>query len=257
VIGRNFARGLADATIGLVFDSRSWVIRHKSEPRPLRFPAEVRVPETKRHLKLRTLLFSIAEHELASRASIGSDQFVYYDASDPRKCLAPDLFVRLGQPDTPFPIWKTWEHGAPELCVEVVSDSDAPDLAWEHKLARYHALGASEVVRFDPDLAGGDQLRIWDRVEGDLVERVIDSSATPCRVLGLFWVVVPALGFPATLRLSRDPEGQSLLPTAEETEAAARATEVTARKEAEQRLAEAREELERLKKEFATRTSSK
>jgi hypothetical protein len=248
---------LAEATIGLVFDSRSWVIRHKSEPRPLRFPAEVKVPETKRHLKLRTLLFAIAERELASQASIGSDQFVYYDASDPRKCLAPDLFVRLALPDTPFPIWKTWEHGAPELCVEVVSDSDAPDLAWEQKLARYHALGASEVVRFDPDAAPSEQLRIWDRVEGDLVERLIDTPSTPCRTLALFWIVVPALGFPAALRLARDQEGRQLLPTAEEGEAEARAMEASARVTAEQELAEARDELARLKRELEARSAPK
>src|SRR6185436_14279822 len=99
----------AEVRLGLVIDSRSWAIRHKCDPRPLHFPAELQVPERKRHLKLRTLLFAIAERELASQASIGSDQFVYYDASDPRKCLAPDLFVRLARPDTPFPIWKTWE----------------------------------------------------------------------------------------------------------------------------------------------------
>ena len=29
-------------------------------------------------------------------ATIRSDQFVYSDASDPRKCLAPDVFVKLG-----------------------------------------------------------------------------------------------------------------------------------------------------------------
>jgi hypothetical protein len=222
------------------------------------------VPETKRHLKLRTLLFTIAERELASEASIGSDQFVYYDAADPRKCVAPDLFVRLARPDTPFPIWKTWEHGAPELCVEVVSDSDAPDLAWEHKLARYHALGASEVVRFDPDASPSEQLRIWDRVDGDLVERFIDAPATPCRTLGLFWLVVPALGFPAALRLAHDPEGRRLLPTAEEAEAgarkaesAAREAEATARAQAEKELAQARDEVARLKRELAARSTPK
>jgi Putative restriction endonuclease len=251
---------LAEVKLGFVVDSRVWNIRHKSAPRPLRFPAEVQVPETKRHLKLRTLLFAIAERELASQASIGSDQFVYYDAADPRKCLAPDLFVRLACPDTPFPIWKTWEHGAPELCVEIVSDSDAPDITWEHKLARYHALGASEIVRFDPDAAPSEQLRVWDRVEGDLIERVVEGAATPCRTLGHFWVVVPALGFPAALRLSRDPEGQHLLPTAEEGEAAAREAEAAAREaeaaaraSAEQELARARDEVARLRRELASR----
>src|SRR3954469_16052708 len=104
--------------------SPTGAIRYTRDPRPLHFPAAVEMPETKRHFKLRTLLFAIVERELAASASIGSDQFVYYDAPAPRKCVAPDLFVRLGRAASPFPIWKTWELGAPELGVEIVSASD-------------------------------------------------------------------------------------------------------------------------------------
>jgi hypothetical protein len=40
-------------------------------------------------------------------------QIVYFDASDPARCLAPDLFVRTGVPDAAFGSWKVWERGTP------------------------------------------------------------------------------------------------------------------------------------------------
>jgi Uma2 family endonuclease len=185
------------------------------------FPVEATVPETKRHLKLRTLLFQILEHALADRASIGCDQFVYWDASDPRVCLAPDAFIRLGEPDTLFDSWKTWERGAPELAVEIVSEFDTSERSWETKLGRYRQMGVRELVRFDADASPAEQLRIWDRVDGDLVERVVEGpGGASCPTLGLFWVVTPAEGMPTALRLARDPQGEQLLLTrAEELEA--------------------------------------
>ena len=77
-------------------------LRYVRPPVPLVFPSEQEVPETKRHLKLRTLLFELLELAFAERAAIGCDQFVYWDPTDPKACLAPDAFVRLGQPDFLF-----------------------------------------------------------------------------------------------------------------------------------------------------------
>ncbi|MBI4700318.1 MAG: hypothetical protein HY744_03970 [Deltaproteobacteria bacterium] len=77
-------------------------LHYRRAPRPLVFPTEAAVPETKRHLCLRMLLFEILRRALADRACVGSEQFVYYDASDPSRCLAPDVFVRTGTPDFAF-----------------------------------------------------------------------------------------------------------------------------------------------------------
>mgnify|MGYP001604782412 CR=1 FL=1 len=214
--------------------------RYLRAPRALRFPDEAVVPEGIRHLKLRILLFRILELSHSECAIIGSDQFVYFDASDPSRSLAPDVFVRLGGPMTSFVSWKTWERGTPELAVEIVSDSDAPEPRWEEKLARYHAVGVQELVRFDPDAPAGTRLRIWDRVEGDLVERAVDGDAAQCNGLGLWWVGCPALGREATLRLSRSADGSDLLPLPEEAEAQARQAESQAR-QAEARAREAAE----------------
>ncbi|MCK6588711.1 MAG: Uma2 family endonuclease, partial [Polyangiaceae bacterium] len=97
------------------------------------FPDTAEVPESKRHLELRTLLYLVLgtfRHE----HSIGCDQFVYWDPTDPASCVAPDAFVHLSVPDSDFRSWKAWERGIPELAVEIVSYSDAPSAPWDVKL---------------------------------------------------------------------------------------------------------------------------
>lgn len=61
---------------------------HVRPPRSIHVPTAAAVPETRWHVILRL--------ELGSRARIGSDQFVYWNAKDPRRCIAPDAFVKLG-----------------------------------------------------------------------------------------------------------------------------------------------------------------
>jgi hypothetical protein len=126
------------------------------------------------------------------------------------------------------------------LAVEIVSDSDAPQTPWATKLARYHAVGIQELVRFDPAAPPGERLQLWDRLDGDLLERVVENDIAESRLLGLYWVVCPAIGFDAALRLSKDAEGNELLPTSQEAEAQARQAEAQARQaEAQARQVEA------------------
>jgi hypothetical protein len=192
-------------------------LRHLRQPRPLVFspaPPELKVNQKKRHWLLCTFLFEVLESAFGKLHSIGADQAVYWNASDPRRVCGPDAFVKLGIPDTPFDLWKTWEHGAPELVVEITSPYDQEPLVWEEKLARYHEMGAKEVVRFDWSAELGSRIRVWDRVEGDLVERKVENDATPCVTLGGFWVVAPARkDLPVALRLAHDIEGRELFPS--------------------------------------------
>jgi hypothetical protein len=192
------------------------------------------MPETRRHLEVRTALFQSLRAAFGDRAVIGSEQFVFWDPTDPGKRCAPDLMVRLGEPDAPFKSWKVWERGAPQLAVEVISDSDATDRPWEAKLDRYEHVGVRELVRFDPD-DDAAPVRIWDGVDGDLAERdASDPRFWRCEVLGAFWCVKldPSLG--RVLRLARDLAGTDLYPTPDE-----------ARARAEQRVRELEEELAR------------
>jgi Uma2 family endonuclease len=182
-------------------------------PQLLYFPSEQKVPEGKQHLQLRTALYQILELAFGSEHGVGSDQFVYWDPTDPRRCVAPDAFVRLGGPNDIFRVWKVWERGAPHVAVEIISATER-DVDQEAQLARYRQLGVAELVRFDCD-DPERPLRIWDRTtDGDLVERTLErATSTECKPLGIFWVVVddPVLG--RALRPARDPDGRELLPT--------------------------------------------
>jgi Uma2 family endonuclease len=199
--------------------------RYLRAPVPIRFPEAELVPESKRHLKQRTTLFQILEFAFADRAAIGCDQFVYWDPTDPTRCLAPDAFVRLGRPDDLFKSWKVWERGAPEVAVEILSESDARDRDWEGKLTRYRLLGVQELVCFDPEHEP-PSLRVWDFLDGDLVERGVSGTTAQSRYLPGCWVVVADEISGSLLRLSRDVEGTELYPTpAEQAEARVRELE--------------------------------
>jgi hypothetical protein len=84
------------------------------------------------------------------------------------------------------------------------------------KLDRYRKVGLRELIRFDPDDAE-QPLRIWDFVDGDLVER---DPAAPgfhvSAVLGAHWVIKEEPEIGSTLRLARDPLGADLYLTPEE-----------------------------------------
>jgi 5,10-methylenetetrahydrofolate reductase len=133
----------------------------------------------------------------------------------------------------------------PELCVEIVSPSDHEKETLEEKLERFHAMGVSEVVAFDPDAPPGRRVRAWDLVSGDLVERVVEGDETPCTTLGLWFVVAPAVLNDLTdaLRLAEDATGRKIVPTLAERERAEKERE-RAEKEAE-RTARHRERAEK------------
>jgi hypothetical protein len=179
------------------------------------------VPETQRHLEQRTMLWQILKLAFRESAAVGCDQFVYWDPTDPRHCLAPDAFLRLGAPAGAFDSWKVWERGAPDVAVEILSKSDARDRPLEEKLEKYRRLGVRELVCFDSE-DNPPSLRVWGSVDGDLVERAVEGLVAPSLCLPSTWVVVPDREWGAFLRLSRDPEGQGPLTDADRRRAAKR-----------------------------------
>jgi hypothetical protein len=193
----------------------------------LHFPEDAEMPEGKRHLELRTLLFQFLQFAFAGEAGIGCDQFVYWDPTDPRACLAPDAFVRFGQPDDLFGSWKVWERGAPHVAVEVISDSDDGSSAWAEKLEKYRRIGVRELIRFDPE-ASEQVLRMRNLIGTDLLERKLSAPVAQSRVLPGFWRVVDTPDLGPTLRLSHDELGERLFLTRAEHEAQARRAETEA-----------------------------
>jgi Uma2 family endonuclease len=120
---------------------------YERPPQPIVFREDEDMPESKRHLELRTLLFAFLKRAFAPHGAIGSDQLVYFHAANPGRCVAPDAFVRLGAHNDLFPTWKVWERGAPDVAIEIASPNERP---WTDKLTDYHEVGVRELVRFDP-----------------------------------------------------------------------------------------------------------
>jgi hypothetical protein len=210
---------------------------HLRPVKPVHFPAsdpEWEMGQSTRHLHLCDLVYKVLRAAVGDDNTVGADQFMYLDASDPRRKCAPDAFVKLGVPHADFDSWKMWEpgRGSPDLCVEILSPSDTPEKqTWEEKMERFLATAATEIVAFNVDAPVGARLRAWDRLADDLVERDVRAESTPCAPLGLHWVVVPSLSpddshLPAALRLSRDPLGRDLVLTAAEARARAAEAEI-------------------------------
>jgi hypothetical protein len=225
--------------------ARARALRHVRSIEPLEFPECE--PESERlgqgmlHRGQCAALYQVLRRALGDEHSAGADNFVYYDAADPRRVLAPDAFARFGRPHALQRTWKTWVDGTPELAFEIFSPSNTRE-AWSlgEKLQRYHALGVRELIVFDADAPEGSRLRAWDRLDDDFVERVVERERTPCLHLDLHVVLAPAKveeHLPIALRLARDVEGLDLIPTIEEERA--RAAAERARAEAERLRAEA------------------
>ncbi len=209
------------------------------------------MPEGTVHLRVRTFLWQLLLFALGPEHTVGSDQFVYWNAAEPKRCVSPDVFVRLGAPQTNFDSWKCWERGTPQLAVEIISPHEDDGIGWDTKIGRYHEIGVAELVRFDPLEAPGARLRAWDRVDGDFVERVVEGDRMPCLTLGLTWVVEPLDADVVALRLA-DAEGR-LVESKEEalvreraTEARGREAETRVREAAEARVRELEEKVKRL-----------
>jgi Putative restriction endonuclease len=227
-------------------------LRYVRAPEPVVFPESALMPENKSHLIVRTFLFQLLRYALGPSHSVGSEQFVYWNARDPKRSLAPDAFVKLDVPDTKFSSWKTWEQGgAPELAIEIASPSDADATPWREKLARYAELGTRELVRFDPEAAEGARIRVWDRIRDDLVERIVADARTPCVTLGVDWCAVAIEPEIVGLRLV-DSEGHLIADREERAEARALVAEARANDEARERAA-AEARVRSLEEELAKR----
>jgi hypothetical protein len=187
--------------------------RYVRPPKPLFFPVVETVGESTVGYEIRTALYQIVRLAFGDGALVSTDQFLYWDPTNPKRCLSPDLGVRVGARDELLSTWKTWERGAPQVGVEIVSPSDAAELPWAKKFARYRQAGIAEVVRFNV-LGDMPVLTLWDLVDGDLVERDLsDPEALFSDALGFYWCIVPNPRLKAMLRLARDHEGKDLLPT--------------------------------------------
>ena len=214
------------------------------------FPSTDDVGETILQFLIRTLLHGLVTRWLAERgepAFVGSDQFVYWDPQDPRKSLAPDLFVLPGvDRHRDVRSWQVWAEGGvvPSLAVEVVSSDD---IAKDYDVGprRYAELGVRELVIFDPEPSGKRRVR-WQvyrrQGQGPLLLAVREASDRVwSEVLGCFLREVAGDDGMPRIRLATAAAGEALVPTVEESERAQKHA-------AEAEVLRLRLELERLRR---------
>ena len=194
--------------------------QHVPPSRPLRFDSydpEWDLGQSPRHLNLCILLRELLLRAVTPDDTVGMDAFMFFEAPDRKEKCAPDAFVKLGVPNAEYESWFTWDRGAPELCVEILSPSDTQEpITAETKLDRFETMGVREVIFFDVDAPEGSRLRAWDRVDGKLVPRAVSNERTPCKTLRRWFHVGPLGNEPVALFLADDEAGDGRVLTNDE-----------------------------------------
>ena len=129
--------------------------------RPVPSPAAVEYPDSdgkpmaENDAQRAAIMYGIGALEIwfADRADVyvSGDLLIYYVEGDPRKSVAPDVFVVFGAEDRERRTYKLWEEPkGPDFVMEVASESTwADDLKRKRDL--YARLGVKEYWQYDPN----------------------------------------------------------------------------------------------------------
>ena len=191
------------------------------------------------------------------KAFTGADQFLYWVEGDPTRRMAPDVYVLPKvDPESVPSSWQLWEVGPPSFALEVVSRDVGKD--YEDAPAEYAAMGAKELVIFDPGATARSRTRVRWQVYRRLARRgfvrVAQTMSDRVEVTSLgCWLRAMGEGRDARLRLGTGVGGEELFLT--EAEAArAMAEAASAQAQAERARAESAEaEVARLRALLAGR----
>ena len=213
--------------------------------------------ETGIHVDCMTDLFKMLRgfFLMAPDVYVGANMFLYYQEGDPRKVVAPDVFVVLGVSSRDERnTWKVWVEGkAPDVIFELTSKSTRKEDLVEKK-GLYERLGVREYFLFDPQREYL-QPSLWGyRLAGKEYVR-LEGEVLQSEVLGLVLRVEEG-----QLRLYDRATGGRILTPIEEMEARQIAEvraeqaevraeqETVARQEVEAELERLKAELERLRR---------
>jgi Uma2 family endonuclease len=211
--------------------------------------------ETESHVLVITGSIAALRHFFANRDDVYviGNSFIYYEQGDPKKRLAPDVYVVFGVEKRIRDSYFVWEEGDkyPDLIIEVTSRSTRNEDI-RTKRSRYEQWGVREYILFDPKAEYlSPPLQGLRLVNGAYVPIPMQDNHLPSEVLGLDFVAVVH-----QLRL-RDPITGEFLPTLDEAVDQARLEQERARLEqeraenAEAENQQLRAELEALRKQLA------
>lgn len=125
-------------------------------PTQLDLPCDDGIPmETQRHKVQMEMLIDTLSPALAERSDgyVGGNMFVYFSLAQVKNqdFRGPDFFAVLGVPKTERRSWVVWEEGkAPDVVIELLSDSTAFQDKNQKKLIYQNQMRVSEYFWFDP-----------------------------------------------------------------------------------------------------------
>ena len=189
--------------------------------------------ETDNHRKLMMDFIQMLEHHLREMDDVyvSGNLLIYYEEGNPRKSVAPDVFVVFGVGKKPRRTYLIWEEGnTPDFVLEVASPSTYQHDFGSKKQLYASVLAVKEYYIYDPYGDITPSFVGYQLVDGEYQEIAFVEGRLPSAMLGL------ELGeYEGVLRLY-DPRSQQWLQPPEE-----RA------ERAEAKLAKALAELERLR----------
>ena len=121
---------------------------------PIHYPSSDGRPMAENDAKRSAIMYGIGaltRHFKGRRdVYVSGDLLIYYEEGDPRRSIAPDVFVVFGVKNRQRQNYKLWEEGqAPAFVLEVASPSTwRDDLGWRRSV--YARLGVREYWQYDP-----------------------------------------------------------------------------------------------------------
>jgi len=174
--------------------------------------------ETDMHRKLMTNIIEMLENHFRSRpdAYVSGNLLLYYEEDNPKKSVAPDVFVVMGVEKKGRRTYFLWEEGkGPDFVLELVSKKTYKRDLGEKKDLYASVLGVKEYYLFDPDGMYLQPSLQGYQLVGDTYRPIQPfDERLPSDVLGLELEDVAG-----ELRLYNPSTGRWLLKPAEESEA--------------------------------------
>jgi len=193
--------------------------------------------ETDVHIQLMSeLRFTLLDfYRNESDVYVATNLLLYYVEGEPRRRVAPDVFVVRGVANRQRRIYKLWEEGRPPGFVIELSSRQTWREDLQEKWRLYEQLGVREYFIFDPEYDYLDTPLVGYRLaaDGRYAALEVENNRLHSETLDLDLVDTGE-----TLRLF-DPRTNQFLPTPLE--------EAKARRQAEAEAASLREELARLR----------
>ena len=189
--------------------------------------------ETDKHRKLMVDFIQMLEYHFreANDVYVSGNLLMYYEEGNPRKSIAPDVFVVFGVGKKPRRTYLTWEEGStPDFVLEVASPSTYQHDFGPKKQLYAPVLAVKEYYIYDPYGDITPSFIGYRLIDGEYQEIAFVNGRFPSTVLDL-----ELAEYEGDLRLYNPATQQWLQPPEKRAE------------QAEAELAEALAELERLR----------